>query len=404
MATAPDWQPRLSFGILREMARTFGSIVHRNYRGKDRFGLRFRIDGEEFHSWSVPVGSRWIPYTSRDMAEGILDEIRSDVRRSIEPLAAISPYVRNSPIYEFSRFWGEWLDLQRAKAQRGDLSAERVRVLAGHAGRGYLTPIWRESVFALDYGAMEALQAHLFAIRREDGRKLAPKSVHHVLADVRTCLRWLSRRRGFPAAPDIPATPVPRHIPTIPTLDEQRALLDAIPLESRGFFLARGLLGVRDEEAARADLADYRRGADETADTWRIRAKGGMDRLLPVPVELARWVRRAHGEGRLSVAGVPLYPNPRACPTRNPDSRWSPAARRRVMLTAMKAIDRPGAWVPNEALRHCFGTRKAEQLLMSGHSAGDVMRMVMEVLGHTSVESSRRYVQLAVETLREITK
>ena len=84
--------------------------------------------------------------------------------------------------------------------------------------------------------------------------------------------------------------------------------------------------------------------------------------------------------------------------------RWSPAARRRVMLTAMKSIGRERAWVPNEALRHCFGTRKAEQLLISGHSAGDVIRMIMEVMGHTSAESSRRYVQLAVEALREITQ
>ena len=59
-----------------------------------------------------------------------------------------------------------------------------------------------------------------------------------------------------------------------------------------------------------------------------------------------------------------------------------------MMLTAIKAIGREHAWVPNEALRHCFGTRKAEQMLMAGHSADDVMRMVTEVMGHTSVESS----------------
>ena len=72
--------------------------------------------------------------------------------------------------------------------------------------------------------------------------------------------RDIESRREFPAAPDIPRAPVPHHIPEIPTLNEQRALLDAIPMESPELFLARGLLGVRDEEAARANLADYRRG------------------------------------------------------------------------------------------------------------------------------------------------
>jgi hypothetical protein len=73
------------------MARTFGSVVTRKHNGKTRFGLRFRIDGKEFHSWSVPIGDRKIGYSSRDLAEGVLEEIRSDIRRGIDPLAAVSP-------------------------------------------------------------------------------------------------------------------------------------------------------------------------------------------------------------------------------------------------------------------------------------------------------------------------
>ncbi len=95
----------------------------------------------------------------------------------------------------------------------------------------------------------------------------------------------------MPAAPDIPPVKVPQHTPTIPSIDEQQKLLAAIPWEIRGYWLARGLLGVRDEEAARALLSDYRRGTDSNSDEWLIRGKGGRDRLLPVPTELARWVR-----------------------------------------------------------------------------------------------------------------
>ena len=58
-------------------------------------------------------------------------------------------------------------------------------------------------------------------------------------------------------------------------------MLDAIPGNKRGYFLARGLLGVRDEEAARADLEDYRWGIDENSDSWFIRAKAGHNRLVP---------------------------------------------------------------------------------------------------------------------------
>ena len=99
---------------------------------------------------------------------------------------------------------------------------------------------------------MEDLQRALFARKP----RLAPKSVHHVLADERTCLRWLVRRGEIPAAPDVPQTQIDPHIPIIPTLAEQAALLQEIPWESRGLFLVRGLMGLRAEEARRALLED----------------------------------------------------------------------------------------------------------------------------------------------------
>ena len=396
--SASNWQPRVAFGMLREMARTFGSIVTRSRDGKTRFGLRFRIDGEEFHSWSVPVGERKIRYSSRDLAEGVLDEIRSDIRRGIDPLAAVSPYLQNSTLFAFEKFWDEWTGRQRERAAAGQLNPTRARNVSSYARLGHLDPILGVSVFDLNFGFMEGLQQHLLSEQR-----LSPKSTRHILTDVKTCLRWLARRKGFPAAPDIPPTAVPRHIPTIPSIEEQRAMLDAIPWNQRGYFLARGLLGVRDEEAARANLEDYRWGNDESADSWFIRAKAGQNRLVPVPAELARWVREHHRPGPCEV-GTPLFTNPESIGPRSDNGRWSPSARRRAMLKAMEQIGRPKAWRPNEALRHCFGTRTAERLLCEGQGEHDAIRMVMSIMGHTSDATSRRYVHLAVEVLRDAVK
>ena len=396
--TASEWQPRLSFGMLRQMARAFGSIVTRKHNGKTRFGLRFRIDGKEFHSWSVPVGERKIGYSSRDLASGVLEEIRSDIRRGIDPVAAVSPYLPNSPIFAFERFWDEWTGRQKDRAAAGQLNPTRARNVLSYSRLGYLDPILSVSIFELDFGFMEALQQHLLG-----AQGLGPKSTRHVLADVKTCLRWVARRRGFPAAPEIPPTAVPRHIPKIPSIEEQRAMLDAIPWNQRGFFLARGLLGVRDEEAARANLEDYRWGKDENADSWFIRAKAGQNRLVPVPVELARWVRQHHRPGPCE-AGTPLFINPDSYGPGSDNCRWSRSARRRVMLKAMERIEKPKAWRPNEALRHCFGTRTAERLLRDGNGETDAIRMVMSIMGHTSAATSRRYIQLAVEVLRDAIK
>jgi integrase len=268
-----------------------------------------------------------------------------------------------------------------------------ARVVGRYEHCGYLNPIWDVSVFSLDYGYMENLKAHLLS-------KVGPKTTRNVLADVRTCLRQLARRRGMPRPPDIPPVSVPRHTPVIPSLDEQRKLLAAIPWEIRGYWLARGLLGVRDEEAARALLSDYRRGPDEASDEWLIRAKGGRDRLLPVPVELARWVREQRPV--LASAGTMLFVNPLAEPLANPGRRWLQDARRMVFHTAAKSIGCAGKWKPNEALRHCFGTRAAERLLRDGVSNIDAIRMVMSIMGHTSSETSARYVRLGAECLRGI--
>lgn len=57
---------------------------------------------------------------------------------------------------------------------------------------------------------------------------------------------------------------------------------------------------------------------------------------------------------------------------------------------------------PNEALRHCFGTRTAERLIRDGMSRDSAQEAVMRVMGHTSRVTSDRYVKLASETLRGV--
>jgi integrase len=75
-----------------------------------------------------------------------------------------------------------------------------------------------------------------------------------------------------------------------------------------------------------------------------------------------------------------------------------------MMLKAMREIGKPKAWRPNEALRHCSGTRTAERLLRDRNGETDATRMVMSIMGHTSAATSRRRVQLAVEVLRDALK
>lgn len=195
---------------------------------------------------------RAIPFRVRENAEDVLDEIRSDIRRGIPPTAAIAPYVQKARLHSVERWWKKWVEYQTARAEAGQITAERWRKLDAHLSTGHLNAIRTTPIHQIDYAALQDLQRSLFDL------KLAPKSVRHVMADVRTFLGWLEDRKLIQAIPKIPKINVPRHIPDIPSPVQQEAILSAIPWEHRGFFLARGYMGMRPREAVRARTEDYR--------------------------------------------------------------------------------------------------------------------------------------------------
>lgn len=385
-ATAPTLASALPFGFRREMAREFGCVeIHHGSPV-----VRFIVDGRVHRISAIPVGARWLKIRSRETAEEILEEIRREIRASGDVIAAIAPYMAHSRLLAVERRWKEWVEVLRVRRDADQLSRRRFEELEGHLTRGHLDALRLRPLQAVDYAALEALQADLF------GRGLAPKTVHHVLADVRTFLRWCARRRWIASVPEVPATLVPEHVPTIPSRDEQRARLAGIPDGSRGYFLARGLLGIRNQEAIRANLADYRRGAwDEESGRWLdelvVHGKGRVFRVLPAPGELATWVREHRPA--LAEAGEPLFPNPETA------GRWSPSAIIRTWRAMEKRLGLAHV-KPNEALRHCFGTRTVERLMSQGMSREAAQEAVMRIMGHTSRATSDRYVKLAAETMR----
>ena len=133
---------------------------------------------------------------------------------------------------------------------------------------------------------------------------------------------------------------------------EQEQRLAAIPEEARGYWLVRGLMGLRNSEARRASIGDYRRGTDpktgEPRDELLVHGKGRKHRLLPVPIAVSDWVR-AHSP-EIGPAETPLFPNPATM------GRWTDASANRCW----KAMEKDTGLAhrkPNESLRHCFGTR-----------------------------------------------
>lgn len=381
---------RIGFGLRREMAKRFGYVEA--YGRKGGFCVNFQHEGRRHRISSIPIGNRWIPISTRDLADEILEEIRAEIRRTGDIITSVAPYMARSKLLAMENRYREFCEVKRKSVEAGQLSAKRLSELEGHLSRGKLDLIREQPLQAVNYASLEALQADLFS------RGYKPKTVHHVLADVRTFLRWCARREWIKGVPEIPVTLLDEYEPTIPSVEEQRQRIAEIPADARGYFLARGFLGIRHQEALRAEISHYRRGPwDDEHGRWRdelsIKAKGRRFRVLPVPADLAVWVREYRPA--LAEAGASLFLNPH---TRQP---WSQSSLIRVWRSMEARLGLPHV-KPNEALRHCFGTRTAERLIAEGRSRDEAQAAVMAVMGHVSKATSDRYVKLAAELLRGV--
>jgi integrase len=365
------------------VAQQFGRVGIDDKGGGRRYWvIDCRVDGKRFKLRGViwKSGKR-IKFASREQAEQYLADIRSDIRRGIPPLAAISDFLpTDTPEMAFSPHYRRFCE---AKG-RQQLSAKRMDELRGHESRGHLDALLGLPIHAVTYGALEDWRDGLL----DSG--LSPKTVHHITSDVRTFLRWLWRRQEIDSEPGPIDVHVPDYAPKIPTPAVQTRILEAIDWGLRGAFLARGYMGLRPSEAYRANLSDY----DFERDVLTVYGKGGKVRYLPADSAVTRWVREHHeAPSALRVVEdvpVPLFPNPRAT---TESQRWTGASARRVMLAAMDAIG--VRFKPNEALRHAFGTGAVNR--------GVALDKAGAYMGHTDPRTTKRYAKLDSAGLRDVT-
>ena len=353
--------------ILRAMARDFGSIA----RDGNRWVLTFWIEGERYRVRNARlIGTEtWVPLTTRELAETVLDAIRQDFRETGKPLAAVSPYLRSrSPARTVRAKWAEFIEAKTRQGRHAgrQLSRERLAEFTGYKRRGHLEPLLEFAVERVSYAVLEGWRDWLF------GRGLSSGYVHHLVTDVGTFLRWLERRQEIGRAPELPTVHVRRETPRIPDPGTQARLFEAIPWRLRGVFLARGQHGLRPSEARRARVSDWRRevepislgdGSEVDCHALTVRGKGHRNRVLPVPAasDLARWVAE-FVVGERAFGSAPLFANPQADP--DGDGSWSSSATRRVWLAACREVG--VHFEENQAMRHAYATAQVNRGGRSG--------------------------------------
>jgi integrase/recombinase XerC len=208
-------------------------------------------------------------------------------------------------------------------------------------------------------------------------RRLAPTTIARRLAAVRSLLRFTL---GASRVPDGVRGPRrPRRLPDAPKADEVDGLLASIGGEGPLALRNRALIelvysaGLRSREAVDLDLADV----EFDQELVRVRGKGGKERTVPLGEEAAHWLARYVRDARPELA-------------RGAENALflSTRGRRLDTSTLRRLLPHP------HRLRHAFATHLLE--------GGADLRVIQELLGHSSLSTTQVYSHVDARRLRKV--
>jgi integrase len=197
-----------------------------------------------------------------------------------------------------------------------------------------------------------------------EGRELAPRTVRHVLSDVRCLMRWGVDAEILQRSP-FPARIMPRIAETFPDRlsDEDLVQVQAIP-EPQAFIVRLAVAtGLRWGELCRAHAEHVRDGVLEVG-----RTKSGRVRRVPLSPEMLGEIRRRVG---------PLVPY-----VEGSAGSFNKFVRRHSGLAGFHV----------HQLRHTFACKWIER--------GGSLPALQQVLGHASVTTTQLYAKLSDDAVR----
>lgn len=345
-----------------------------------RFLEEYRVAGEELgpgEGWRRHMA--WGVKVLADLAkDGHIDRARTDVE-SIQLVSAMQRTLR-----DYQQFCKDRLHVRPATLER------RTRQLTIfldflHSGKGRTL----EEIRALDLSEFVSCRDHL-----------APKSVSRMISDVRSFLRFLTMRGILQRdlSGELPKIRVPRDA-AIPSVWEHELvirLLGAVDRSSAkgkrdyAILLLACRLGLRAGDIRTLKL-DQLHWDDSTMEVTQ--SKTGMPLILPMTTEVGEALIdylktgrpvTAHREIFLKV-NPPFDPFTADCNLHHVISYW-----RRLAGVRFRTAQKRGM----HSLRHTLATRLLEK--------GTPFTTIAEILGHTSLESTRIYAKADVEALRSV--
>ena len=228
---------------------------------------------------------------------------------------------------------------------------------------------------------------------------LRPASLARLLSSVRGLHRF-SLDEGIVASDVTSELATPKQAKRLPkalTIEQVGLLLAATEGEEPARLRDRALLevlyatGARISEVVALNVDDVRGETDGLSETLRLTGKGNKQRIVPLG-SFARAALEAY-----LVRARPLFSaRGHATPALFLGARGGRLSRQNAWLALQAAANRAAltAHVSPHTLRHSFATH-----LLQG---GADVRVVQELLGHSSVATTQIYTALTVDTLREM--
>jgi site-specific recombinase XerD len=235
-----------------------------------------------------------------------------------------------------------------------------------------------QSLEDVDAATMSAYIAGLGAARPgRDPSKLAPATIARKLAAVRALLRFAL---GAGRVPDGRLGPRrARRLPDAPKTDEVDAVLDThagvdpLALRNRALLELVYSAGLRSREAVDLDLRDV----DFEQEAVRVRGKGNKERVVPLGEEAAYRLRLYLDEGRPGLVNGAE------------DALFVSARGRRLDTSTIRRL-----FPHPHRLRHAFATHLLE--------GGADLRVIQELLGHSSLSTTQTYSHVDAKRLRKV--
>lgn len=259
-----------------------------------------------------------------------------------------------------------------------------------------------QHIETLDRLDLELLRAWLWE-RQQQG--LAPATLARHVATLKSFGTWLESRRLVPGNPAsrLRTPKTPRALPRVLSQEQMGRVLDRAAARASGGdpeqIRDHAILELLYSSALRvSELTSLRPdGYDARSRSVKVVGKGNKERVVPLGAPAARAVERYLAEGRGPLLGRNAGSSPLAAQTalfignRSGAALSSSAVYR---LVSRELHEEPGGGPRGpHTLRHTAATH-----LLDG---GADLRVVQEILGHSSLSSTQVYTHVSMERLSE---